>query len=366
MVRRTLLIAVAVACGPSPARAAEPPPAGPPWARQLAEAQKTALDRGTPIFVYFTKKYCPHCAPVEKDTLPSPTLKPAYDKAAWLYVNRNFDGSALDRVAERIEARFGVSSYPHLLLVHPETLEIIAELGRSPEQVVKGLEKAKVTVTDAKAAAERLRKAEERLTKLEKTPTAAAAAQHLTDEDPGVRMAALRLLGQKNPKAVTAKAAELLSTPNDVFRYEVCEVLARAGDTSAASALEAIVTKPTNSLNPNVMRIRAVEALAKCGREESVAVIAEFATKGDALNGLTGEAVDTLAAIAARLPKTKPAVKEALIGSYPPAGGSSAEAQLRDALARKVHQHLTTLTGRKVPFPNVYDDAARTKLMKSW
>jgi hypothetical protein len=41
---------------PAGAPAAEPPPSGPPWVRELAAAQKTALEKGTPIFVYFTKK----------------------------------------------------------------------------------------------------------------------------------------------------------------------------------------------------------------------------------------------------------------------------------------------------------------------
>ena len=347
-----------------PATAAEPPPAGPPWFRQLADAQKTALDRGAPIFIYFTKKSCPHCAPVEKDTLPSQVLKPGYDKAVWLYSNRNFDGSPLDRAAQRLEERFGVSSYPHLLLINPETLDLIRELGRTPEVILKGIEGTKVAVTDAKAATERLRKADERLAKVEKAP--ASAAQYLADEDPMVRLAAVRVLGQKNPKAVVAKAADLLATPHDVFRYEVCDVLAKAGDVTAAPALEDVASNPEKSHNPNVLRIRAIQALARCGREESVPVVAEFAKAGDANNGLTGVSVDTLAAIAARLSKAKAAVKEALVVSYPPAGGAPADAQRRDALARKVHAHLTALTKRTIPFPTTYDDAARAKLLKSW
>jgi hypothetical protein len=36
--------------------ATEPPPAGPPWVRDLPAAQKAALEKGVPIFIYFTKK----------------------------------------------------------------------------------------------------------------------------------------------------------------------------------------------------------------------------------------------------------------------------------------------------------------------
>jgi hypothetical protein len=45
-----LLAAVAVA-------GSETPPPGPPWERDLLAAQAKALDRGVPLFVYFTKTY---------------------------------------------------------------------------------------------------------------------------------------------------------------------------------------------------------------------------------------------------------------------------------------------------------------------
>ena len=35
----------------------ENPPEGPPWKRDLLEAQKEALAKGRPIFFYFTKTY---------------------------------------------------------------------------------------------------------------------------------------------------------------------------------------------------------------------------------------------------------------------------------------------------------------------
>src|SRR5262245_17816849 len=60
MTRLTLRLAALGAtllAAPSACTAAEPPPAGPPWVRELAAAQKTALEKGTPIFIYFTKKY---------------------------------------------------------------------------------------------------------------------------------------------------------------------------------------------------------------------------------------------------------------------------------------------------------------------
>ena len=51
--RLLLLAAVSV-----PALAgSETPPEGPPWQRDLLAAQKQALEKGKPLFVYFTKTY---------------------------------------------------------------------------------------------------------------------------------------------------------------------------------------------------------------------------------------------------------------------------------------------------------------------
>ncbi len=47
-----LLLLVGVAAAGS-----ETPPAGPPWFRDLAEAQALAEKTGRPIFVYLTKTY---------------------------------------------------------------------------------------------------------------------------------------------------------------------------------------------------------------------------------------------------------------------------------------------------------------------
>jgi hypothetical protein len=35
----------------------ETPPKGPPWKTELLPAQKEALERGLPVFFYFTKTY---------------------------------------------------------------------------------------------------------------------------------------------------------------------------------------------------------------------------------------------------------------------------------------------------------------------
>lgn len=42
---------------PSAHAGSETPPKGPPWVRDLAEAQDLALKKDLPIFLYFTKTY---------------------------------------------------------------------------------------------------------------------------------------------------------------------------------------------------------------------------------------------------------------------------------------------------------------------
>ena len=54
----SLLAAAVVALAAGTARAgSETPPAGPPWVREFKVAQKDALARGVPIFVYLTKTH---------------------------------------------------------------------------------------------------------------------------------------------------------------------------------------------------------------------------------------------------------------------------------------------------------------------
>jgi len=53
-----ILLAGLLLFGAESARAgSETPPHGPPWVRDFAVAQRDALTRGVPIFVYLTKTY---------------------------------------------------------------------------------------------------------------------------------------------------------------------------------------------------------------------------------------------------------------------------------------------------------------------
>ena len=90
------------------------------------------------------------------------------------------------------------------------------------------------------------------------------------------------------------------------------------------------------------------------------------ARSGDARNGLTGIAVDAVAAIAERHRKARPAARDALVRAYPPPAADAREARRVEALAKRVHDALSRITGKRVPFPRTYDAAAREKLGRSW
>jgi ABC-type amino acid transport substrate-binding protein len=285
-----------------------------------------------------------------------------YDQVVWVYVYRDFSRRGQDRDAERTSWRFGVTSWPQLFLADPASLKILAHTGRKPESFLAAVARTKVQKTRSQAALEKTRAAEAHADKLEKGGSAKLAQQGIDDDDIVVRYLSLRILAKKAPKVVAARARELLAVPNDPFRYEICAVLAKQAGREAKAALEALVAKPKESLNPNVLRICAVRALTTCGDARSVDAIAPFASSGAYFNGLTGVSIDALAAIAKRHPDARPAVRKVLLASYPEPPAASDERATRAcvALAKRVHKAL----GSRGRFPEPYDEKARRRLMQ--
>lgn len=303
---------------------------------------------------------------MEEQLLPNAELKPAYDRVVWLHVYRDFSGSEADRAAERICLRLGMSSYPQHLLIDPETLERLGDTGRAVDSFLRETARVKVKRSAYGGAAERIAKADERAIALEKSGSPGEAKKALEDEDILVRLRALEILDAKAPKDVVPMAERLLAVPNDTLRYVVCSALKKAADPAAAKPLQEVVKNARDSLNPNVLRIRAVEALGACGGADAVEVIAPFAASGDIRNGLTKISVDALVAIAGRVKSTRAAVRDALAPGYPAPPADAASERPCLALAKVVHDALQEVTGRKVPFPKEYDAAAREKLVKAW
>lgn len=294
--------------------------------------------------------------------LPNPALKAAYDKVVWLYVYRDFSKNEADKAAELISLRFGVSSWPQHFLADPNSLRMLANTGRKVESFLSAVDRTKVKASrDAEKIVAMQKELEQAAAKLEASGNVKTARRALKSDDIVYRYAGLRVLADKDPKAIVDSAQALLETPHDPFRYAVCEILKKQAHPAAARPLEALVADPKNSLNPNVVRIRAVQALATCGDAESVPVVGKWAATGVYFNGLTGVAIDALVALRKRLPKTRKQVNDILKTAYPkpPADGNARAMQSCVGLARRVHEAL----GRK-RFPKVYDEKARAKLSR--
>ena len=303
-----------------------------------------------------------------RQLFPLAELEPAYEKAVWLYVYRDFSEDDRDRADERIALRFGFSSYPQHKLVDPHTLEIIGDTDRSVDSFLAAVDNAKVDVPHTSDAHAALVEAEKRAIALESRPTVRAAEAALDDDDIVVQLRGLAVLAEEQPEAIVERASDLLAVPNDNLRYAACDALAAAGDESAARALDALVKDPSGSLNPNVLRMHAVNALARCGDAESVDALGPLVDGSQYRNSLMRTVITTLAGLAERLhnKEVTKRVRDILAAEFPEPQEDEREQRMAVALAKTLHKALEDVTGRNVKFPSDYDAKARNKLVGAW
>lgn len=316
---------------------------------------------------------------MERGLLSDKKLAPFYDQVEWLYLFQDFSGSEADRRAQRIAIRFGISSWPQHFLVDPYTLESLGSTGRSLESFGKAVKKAKVTLL---YNSDRLKSLDAEAAALEGLSDSkednAKAAKALEHEDIVVRYRALEHLVKHDPKAVIEAAPMLLKTPNDQVRYKVCALLAKHGPSEdqtkeTRDVLSILVEVTPGSKNPNVLRIRAIQALAKCGNAGSVNEIVEYAATGAYNNGLTGVALTVTLELCEKFPKQKASAAKALKAGFPALPEMDPKSKyyarrMRScrALAKKINAALEKLSGKKVAFPEAYDAETRKALIKAW
>lgn len=306
---------------------------------------------------------------LEEDVLTRSEVKPLHGRVAWVFVFRNFSMSEDDRTAERMEFRFGVSSYPQHILVDPVSLKQIGSTGRTLTSFAAAVNAATRRVRPQRNTriARALKQSEQRAIQLETDPTVALAKNGLRDSDPAVQIRALEHLSSEEPAFLTKLAPAVLRTPNDIVRYRMLDVLKQHPDDSVIPALQSIIKKPANSRIPNVLRIRAVEALGAVGGKESVPVIAKWASTGEYFNGLTTVSVKALAAMAQRDRTLRAHVAKALLRSFPEANLTKVQEQRYAAsLARRVHESLQEVVGEKFDFPAAWDEKTKTALIDQW
>lgn len=78
--------------------------------------------------------------------LASPELEPLYGEVTWLFVTRNFEDDAGDREAARTHDRFGISSWPQLLVFDPRGDAVVARPPRDLAGFKRALESTRGTV----------------------------------------------------------------------------------------------------------------------------------------------------------------------------------------------------------------------------
>lgn len=164
---------------------------------------------------------------------------PFYDTVTWLFVSRNFKDDATDREAARTHDRFGVSSWPQLVVFDPRDDRVLAELPRDFAGFTAGLTAHAKAVPMAGAAAQA---AAAKIVEARKLLAAGRREDGVTQlqavaaepDDAGVWLQARELL--RDPANDTRSLAERLQDP------DVREV---------ALALEAIADLPPAARAPH-------------------------------------------------------------------------------------------------------------------
>ena len=81
---------------------------------------------------------------MERGLLSDKKLEASYGDVVWMYLFQDFSRNEVDRAAERVAVRFGISSWPQHFLVDPYTLSVLADTGRSLETFRAAVDKARV------------------------------------------------------------------------------------------------------------------------------------------------------------------------------------------------------------------------------
>ncbi|MFO1076420.1 MAG: hypothetical protein U1E73_01695 [Planctomycetota bacterium] len=218
---------------------------------------------------------------MEQQLLSNKETAPFYDKVTWLFVSRNFNDDAKDREAARTHDRFGVSSWPQLIVFDPRDDRVLAELPRDFAGFTAGLTAHAKAVpaagAAAKAAAAKVAEAE-KLLAAGRRDAAKALLEKVAakEDDAGVWLQARELLREAAHEQ--RPLGERLQDP-DV--REVALALEAVADLPEAERKR--FTRPATDIllgkHHLVVRLRALRLLAKAApatvAEQAAALLAE-------------------------------------------------------------------------------------------
>ncbi|MFT7167887.1 MAG: hypothetical protein ACI80K_001009 [Paracoccaceae bacterium] len=327
---------------------------------------------------------------MEGGLLSSNDLAPLYDSAAWMYLFQDFSGSEADRRAERVAIRFGITAWPQHFLIDPTDLSVIGSTGRALDTFQQAFESAPKISGASSPTSEDLAAYDVLADRIQTANTTDLAKESLGHEDIVVRYCAVASLAEHEPTAVAQASGDLLSVEHDQLRFLVCQVLLKQPNPAVAPALEALLTNPSGSKNPNRLRCEVAKALGTSGGPSSLEILSTFGIGGSPNNSLTRYSLESVAAIARREASEDRGAawkkaQEILVASFPVPpkglppgrelgdgpGDKVAQRQARSTarithLARLVHELLEEQTGKTLPFPATYDAATRAALIARW
>lgn len=103
------------------------------WLTDYATALETAEENGLPVLTVFTgSDWCQHCRTLERNVLETETFEAwAEDRVVLLMIDLPQEGISLEerRARSRVCVKYGVRSFPSVVLVAPDGTAIAAEKG---------------------------------------------------------------------------------------------------------------------------------------------------------------------------------------------------------------------------------------------
>jgi len=188
-----------------------------------------------------------------------------YDAVTWLFVSRNFKDDEKDREAARTHDRFGVTSWPQLVLFDPRDDKVLAEMPRGFEPWVKALQPFRGAVPAPSAAGKAVLDALAAATALAATDRQGAMVQAeqlaATPDGTGAWLAARELL--RTLRGDERTLAERLQDP-DVRQRALClEALADLKDADVATWLPPVTARLLDPKEHIVVQLRALAWLCK-------------------------------------------------------------------------------------------------------
>lgn len=201
-------------------------------------------------------------------------MKANYERVTWLFVSRNFKDDEVDREAARIHDRFGISSWPQLVLFDPRDDKVLEFMPRTLDAWVRVFAPHEGAVPKPTPVIAAAAKQWRRMLQLADKETAkareVAAALAKEQDDAGYWLAAAEFLrAQRDGRTLEQRLAD----PDARERSLAIEAINDAGKSGATKWQKPLAARLLDDQENIVVRIRALHWSAQHQPE----VVAEHA-----------------------------------------------------------------------------------------